>query len=147
MYFYTTVDRLLTQTTVIQFIAKLIYHLLICSFHVFLVEVGGFKPPNACVSNMCVKPSSPHFETPHIPYLLNWLTPCLKSTKLVSLEGISPTVSWGFLDLLLKAIVRLLRSCSLKQSQSATHTQSPTSPERELQANLSDFCDIVCIIP
>ena len=145
MYFYTTVDRLLTQTTVIQFIAKLIYHLLICSFHVFLVEVEGFEPPNACVSDMCVKPSSPHFETPHIPYLLNWLIPYL--IKLVSLEGISPTVSWGFLDLLLKAIVNMLHSCSLKQIQSASHTQSPASPEMELQANLSDFCDIVCIIP
>ena len=62
-------------------------------------------------------------------------------------DGISPIVSWGFPDLLLKAIVKMLRSCSLKQIQSATHTQSPTSPERELQANLSDFCDISCIIP
>ena len=32
--------------------------------------------------------------------------------------GISPTVFWGFLELLLKALVRLLHSCSLKQSQS-----------------------------
>lgn len=35
-------------------------------------------------------------------------------------EGISPTVSWGFLDLLLKALVKMLHSCSLKQIQSAT---------------------------
>ena len=35
MHFCITADRLLTQTAVIQLIAKLIYHLLICSFHVF----------------------------------------------------------------------------------------------------------------
>ena len=36
MHFCITAGRLLTQTAVIQLIAKLIYHLLICSFHVFL---------------------------------------------------------------------------------------------------------------
>ena len=47
--------------------------------------------------------------------------PCYKIEIGVA-GGISPTVFWGFLDLLLKAIVNMLHPCSLKQIQSATHT-------------------------
>ena len=61
--------------------------------------------------------------------------------KLVSPEGISPSVSWGFLDLLLKTLVILFGSCSSKQYQSATHTRSPASLERALQVLQSSFCD------
>ena len=65
--------------------------------------------------------------------IINWLYfsfvifSYTKSTFKIIIEigvagGISPTVFWGFLDLLLKAIVNMLHPCSLKQIQSATHT-------------------------
>ena len=46
--------------------------------------------------------------------------------KIGAAVGIAPNVSWGFLDLLLKTLVKLLLSCSLKQSQSAPiHSHLP----------------------
>lgn len=53
------------------------------------------------------------------------------SIEMASLErNLTVTVSWGFQELLLKTLVILPDSCSLRQYQSTTPTGSPASPGR-----------------
>lgn len=63
-------------------------------------------------------------------------------TKLVSPDGVSPSLSLGDSGTYCWRLLSDCQgSCSSRQPQSTTPTRSPASPGRELQASLPGFCD------